>query len=473
MKVVNREIPILLAALLCIQAASQTLNGNGGKDGWRALPAILNEIRPPSFPDRTFDVTAYGAAGDGTTDCTEAFRKAIEACHLAGGGKVLVSGGTFLTGAIHLKSNVNLVVAKDAVIRFSTDPNQYLPAVFTRWEGVECMNYSPLIYAYRQENIAVTGEGILDGQGSAENWWSWKGQERYGWKKGMPHQKPCRDSLFALAERGVPVEQRVFGDGHYLRPSFFEPYESRNILVEGVTFKDSPMWFLHPVRSENVSILRVRVEGLGPNNDGCNPESSRNVLISGCYFDTGDDCIAIKSGRNNDGRRVGVPSENIVVQDCQMKEGHGGVVIGSEMSGGVRNVFIERCTMDSPHLDRALRIKTNSVRGGVVENVFMRDVTVGEVADAVVRINFYYEEGDAGKFQPVVRNIRVSNVTSGKSPYAVWIRTYKDSPATDVILEDCDFRNVERPNVIENVQGLQFRNVRINGSAVQVPEGGQ
>jgi polygalacturonase len=433
---------------------------------WRELPKILERIVPPSFPDHDFDITAFGAKGDGASDCTEAFRRAIDACAAAGGGRVVVPAGVYLTGAIHLKSNVNLHIAKEATVRFSTDPKSYLPLVYTRWEGVECMNYSPLIYAYRQENIAITGEGILDGQGSTEHWWPWKGQEHNGWKKGMPHQKRGRDSLFAMAERGVPVEQRRFGEGFYLRPNFFQPYECKNVLVQGVTFKNSPMWFLHPVLSENVSILNVTVQGLGPNNDGCNPESSKNVLIKGCYFDTGDDCIAIKSGRNADGRRINVPSENIVVQNCSMKEGHGGVVVGSEISGGVRNVFVEDCVMDSPNLDRALRFKTNAVRGGVLENFYVRNTRVGEVAEAVIKVDFYYEEGDAGPYTPVLRNISVKNVTSKKSKFAFWMKGYERSPITNIIIEDCEFDGVERKDVLEHVKNMTLKNVKVNGKYI-------
>jgi polygalacturonase len=270
-----------------------------------------------------------------------------------------------------------------------------------------------------------------------------------------------------MGEQGVPVHQRLFGTGFYLRPNFVQPYKCKNVLIEGVTFKNSPMWFIHPVLSNNVSILKVTVEGLGPNNDGCDPESSKDVLIRNCSFNTGDDCIAIKSGRNADGRRVGVPSENIIVQDCRMKEGHGGVVIGSEMSGGVRNVYAERCTMDSPNLERALRIKTNSVRGGVVENVFIRNVKVGQVADAVIKINFFYEEGDVGGFTPVVRRVELKNVESSRSKYALWIRAYDRSPATDVHIEDCTFNNVSESNVIESVMNLGMINVRINGKLVK------
>jgi polygalacturonase len=437
------------------------------EQGWDALPKILENIQAPPFPSRDFDITEFGAVGDSSTDCTEAFKTAIEKCAASGGGRVLVQKGVFLTGAIHLKSSVNLYVAKDATIRFSTEPSKYLPVVYTRWEGVECMNYSPLIYAYEQENIAITGEGILDGRGASETWWSWKGLKEYGWVEGEPSQNAARKRLLEMGEQGVSVHERLFGAGSYLRPNFVQPYKCKNVLIEGVTFRNSPMWFIHPVLSDNVSILNVTVEGLGPNNDGCDPESSKDVLIRNCSFNTGDDCIAIKSGRNADGRRVGVPSENIIVQDCRMKEGHGGVVIGSEMSGGVRNVYAERCTMDSPNLERALRIKTNSVRGGVVENVFMRNVKVGQVADAVVKINFFYEEGDVGRYTPVVRRVEVKNVESSKSKYALWIRAYDRSPATDVHIEDCTFNDVSESNVIERVMNFSLVNVKINGKLVK------
>ena len=212
----------------------------------------------------------------------------------------------------------------------------------------------------------------------------------------------------------------------------------------------------------------LTIEGLGPNNDGCDPESSKNVHIKNCYFNTGDDCIAIKSGRNNDGRRVNVPSENIIIQNCVMKEGHGGVVIGSEISGGVKNVFAEDCIMDSPNLERAIRLKTNSIRGGVIENLFVRNIKVGEVSEAVLKIDYYYEEGDKGPFTPEVRNIQLENVESQKSPYAIWIKAYDRSPVKNLSLENCIFNNVANKNIILNVVDFKSLRVLLNGELLEV-----
>jgi polygalacturonase len=428
--------------------------------GWADVDAILARIVAPVFPDRAFDITKYGAVGDGVRDCTGAFRDAIAACAAAGGGRVVVPAGRFLTGAIHLKSRVNLHVSEGATIAFSRDPKHYLPVVYTRWEGVELMNYSALIYAFEQRDIAITGTGTLDGQAGLEHWWPWKGT------KGAPAgttQAEARAKLIDMGARGVPVAERVFGDGSNLRPNFIQPYRCQNVLIEGVTIVNSPMWEIHPVLCTNVTVRRVSINSHGPNNDGCDPESCRDVLIDGCTFDTGDDCIALKSGRNEDGRRVNAPIENVVIRDCVMKDGHGGVVIGSEVSGGARRIFAEKCRMDSPNLDRALRIKTNSVRGGYVQGVFMRDCTVGQVAEAVVTVNLFYEEGDTGKFPPSVGDIDVRNVTSRKSQYALLLRGYTHTPVRNVRITDCTFDNVEKDDIVEGVSRLTLTNVSING----------
>lgn len=434
-----------------------------GDDAWSRVPDILSRIRAPEFAARDVPITDFGAVGDGELMATEAIRQAIEACHAAGGGRVIVPEGRFLTGPVHLLSGVNLHVAEGATLAFSQNPDDYLPLVFSRWEGVELMNYSPFIYAFEQENVGISGTGTLDGQATETVWWPWKGQTEHGWVEGTPHQAEARARLFQMAEDGVPVEDRQFGPGGYLRPQFVQPYRCRNVLIEGVTIRNSPMWELHPVLCENVIVRDVRIESHGPNNDGCDPESCRDVLIEGCYFDTGDDCIALKSGRNADGRRLDTPIENVVIRDCHMKDGHGGVTIGSEISGGARYIFAEDCLMDSPNLDRGLRLKTNARRGGVIEHVYMRNCTVGEVSRAVLSIDYNYEEGADGEHMPIVRDIEMRNVTSARSRYPLYLRGFADDPIGRIRLVDCHFNGAAEESVIEHVAALEVEGVTVNG----------
>src|SRR5581483_6959641 len=456
-RVLHQSLRALFGAVIMLGAVAVAGGQAGPADkGWAQLPAILGRITAPTFPQRDFRITDYGAAADGKTDNTEAIRKAIAACHAAGGGRVLVTPGVFLTGAIHLRSHVNLHVSEGATLKFIPDPEKYLPVVFTRFEGTECMNYSPLIYAFEQENIAVTGRGVLDGSASVENWWAWT-------KRGGEAEKGASSikRLLDFNERGVPVAERVFGAGYGLRPSFIEPYRSRNVLIEGVTINNSPMWEIHPVVCQNVTVRGITVVSHGPNNDGCDPESSRDVLIEDCVFDTGDDCIAIKSGRDNDGRRVATPAENIVVRNCTMKDGHGGVVMGSEVSGGVRNVFVENCRMDSPNLERALRFKSNARRGGVVEDVFVRNVEIGRVAEAILTIDFLYETGAAGPHRPVVRNVVIEHVQSAASPRVMWIAGFPGAVIDQIRFADCTFRGVDMAEQVQHAGEISFRNVTI------------
>nr|WP_114749177.1 glycoside hydrolase family 28 protein [Pleomorphovibrio marinus] len=455
---------ILQLTLVLFGCNSGTKQQDTATDPWETVPAIIAQIQKPSFPDLEMNIRDFGAVDDGETPSGSAINKAIESCHEAGGGKVIVPKGNFATGPIYLKSNVNLHLEKGARLLFSTNPKDYLPLVFTRWEGVELMNYSPLVYAFEESNIALTGEGILDGQADKENWWPWKGKTQYGYMKGDPQQEDAdkRHALFQMAEDNVPVEERLFGEGFYLRPQFVQPYRCKNVLIEGVTIINSPMWILNPVLCENVTIDGVTVESQGPNSDGCDPESSRNVWIKNCYFNTGDDCIAIKSGRNADGRRIGIPSENIVIQDCKMADGHGGVVIGSEISGGAKNIFAERCEMNSPNLDRVLRIKTSSMRGGTVENIFMKDVTVGQVADQVIRVNMHYE--DEGPHIPTVKNIWVENlsvINGGKT--GILLEGYESSPVSGLRLKNVSIESVETTHRFDHVSDLTFDGVTING----------
>jgi polygalacturonase len=439
-------------------------NARGAEDpAWQEAPRILARISAPVFPKRDFNIVKYGAVAGGKADASDAITRAVAECSQAGGGRVIVPDGVFLTGPVHLKSNVNLFLSDRATLLFTRDTARYLPPVYTRWEGVELMNYSACVYADGVENIALTGGGTLDGNATCEHWWPWKGRTNCGWKQGMPWQDVARNRLFDMGARDVPVKDRVFGEGGYLRPNLVQFCHSKNILIDGVSMKNAPMFEVNPVLCTNVTVRGIKVVSHGPNNDGCNPDSSRDVLIENCSFDTGDDCIAIKAGRNRDGRRVAAPSENIVVRNCRMKDGHGALTIGSEMSGGVRNVFFENCRLDSPNLDQALRFKTNAMRGGIIERIFFRNITIGQVADAVLQINFLYEEGENGPERPIVRDIYIKNVTCKKAKYALQLRGFQASPIQAVHIEDCNFEGIEQPNIVEHVRSLRAARVRING----------
>jgi polygalacturonase len=453
------KIPLSLAAVIWVPLAFVSVCAAESSDvvTWKTADEIVARIRPPIFPARDFPITDFGATAAPASDSSTAIRKAIEACHAAGGGRVVVPAGDFLTGPIQLRSNVNLHLAEGATLRFKTDPAAYLPLVRTRWEGTECMNYSPFIYAFEQENIAVTGSGTLDGQASDENWWAWS---RRSGGKPQPAVADAR-ALDAMGKQAVPVEQRVFGPGHFLRPSFFQPLHCRNVLIEGVHIRRSPMWEITPAYCTNVTVRGLDIVSHGPNNDGCDPDSCRDVLIENCSFDTGDDCIAIKSGRNDDGRRVGVPAENIVIRHCQMKDGHGGVVLGSEIAGDCRNVFVDDCTMDSPSLDRAFRFKSNAQRGGLIENFFVRNVAIGRVGEAVITIDFLYEEGPDGPQRPVLRHLSFENVVSKSAPRVFYVVGFDAATIDDIRLSHCTFSGLSATELIDHAGRIELDHVTL------------
>jgi polygalacturonase len=294
----------------------------------------------------------------------------------------------------------------------------------------------------------------------------------YGWKKGIPSQNDPtnREVLVDMAEKGIPVEQRIFGEGRYLRPNFIEFFECNTVLVKDITVINSPFWILHPIKTNNMIIDGVTVNSHGPNNDGCDPEYSQNIVIKNCTFNTGDDCIAIKAGRDADGRRVAIPSKNIIVKNCKMIDGHGGVVIGSEISAGVNNVFVENCVMDSPNLDRAIRIKTNSRRGGIIENIFVRNLEVGTVKECVLKLNMFYNVygSQTGNFIPVIRNINLENVNvKNGGKYSIWAEGYKESPVENITLKNVKIQKVDSIYLLKNVKNINFINTYINEKKVE------
>ncbi|WP_125723073.1 glycoside hydrolase family 28 protein [Flavobacterium ustbae] len=456
-----------LFATSCARHASSVSSENP----WKKMDLVVKSIPQTNFSDKTYNINDFGAVGDGKTLNTAAFQKTIKECAANGGGKVLVPNGKYLTGAIHLESNVNLHLEDNAEILFSINPKDY-PIVHTSWEGTEVMNFSPLIYAKNKTNIAITGKGILNGQADITNWWIWSGAKSYGWKKGMPSQNDPtnREVLVDMAEKGIPVSERLFGEGRYLRPNFIEFFECNIALIKEVTIINAPFWILHPIKTNNMIIEGVTVNSHGPNNDGCDPEYSQNILIKNCTFNTGDDCIAIKAGRDGDGRRVAMPSKNIIVQNCKMIDGHGGVVIGSEISAGVNNVFVENCVMDSPNLDRAIRIKTNSKRGGIIEDIYVRNLEVGTVKECVLKLNMFYNVygSQTGNFIPTIRNVSLENVTvKNGGKYSVWAEGYKESPVENITLKNVKIQKVDSVYLLKNVKNINFINTYINEKKVE------
>lgn len=429
---------------------------------------IRRRIIAPTFPARRIVITELGAQAGTEHNVGPQIQQAIEQLATVGGGKVVIPPGEFYTGPVHLKSNINLHLTEGAVLHFIANPELYKPYVYTRWEGMELMGFSPLIYAFEATNVAITGKGTLEGGGSPTQWWPWKGR----WKDAawgddpVENQSFTRDALRQMGEDNIPVSERVF-DNNYLRPPFIQPYRCKNVLIEGVTVKNSPFWLVNPVLCENVTVRGIYCNSYGPNSDGCDPECCTDVLIEDCVFDTGDDCIAIKSGRNADGRRVGKACENILINNCQMKAGHGGIVIGSEISGGVKNLYAQHCEMSSPDLDRGIRIKTNSIRGGHLQNLNYRYLRIGRVKDAVV-VNFYYEEGDVGEYLPKLEAISIENVHVVQAQRAFMMRGYPHTPITGITLKNLTFESVEKPSVIENVADVHQSNIRVNGASYEI-----
>lgn len=437
-----------------------------------AYDAIAARIQAPAFRAKDYNATRYGLSTKATAAKNQrALNKAIAACNKAGGGRVVVPAGKYDIAAVTLLSNVNLHLAKGAELVFAFDRNLY-PNVETRWEGLNIINYQPCIYAIDAENVGLTGEGIVNGNGSPERWWYMKGNKHHGYHDGVDEwqgtsSKGTRAELLKMADNNVPTAQRVFGKGKGLRPQLVNFVRCQNVIIEGVTLRDSPFWVIHPLFVKNLTVRGVTIYNEGPNGDGCDPESCEDVLIENCTFHTGDDCIAIKSGRNADGLRANVPTQNVIIRGCKMADGHGGVVIGSEISGGVKNVFAENCEMDSPNLDRVLRIKTNTCRGGVNENIFIRNIRVGQCNEAVMRINLVYEPNEIAErgHIPTVRNLWVSDVTCQKSKYGILLNGLDDQcQIYNINVRNCKFGNIQvKPiEITGKTRDVNLTNVSMN-----------
>ncbi len=406
-----------------------------------------------------FEVRDFGAIADGKTKCTEAIRKAISAAGERGGGTVHFPAGAFLTGPIHLVSNITLDLDAGAVVKFSTNFDDYLPMVPSRWEGIEVTNFSPLIYAQNATNIAIRGRGTLDGNGKA--WWNFLGKVKKA-DKSAPQTKGQEEfrrlnpnAISSTVNKGAALD--------FLRPPFIQPCHCTNVLIEGVTIVNSPFWTVSPLYCDNVTIHAVTIHNPenGPNTDGINPDSCRNVHISNSHISVGDDCITIKSGRDVDGRRVGRPCENITIANCTMADGHGGVVIGSEMSGGVRNVTIANCIFDGT--ERGIRLKSARGRGGVVEDIRVSNVVMRDIRREALLVTTFYEKSDPELFSertPVFRNICFNGIT-GDAKQAGEFTGLVEQPLDGVSLTDVQL-DAETGFKITDARQVSFHNVTVN-----------
>lgn len=377
-------------------------------------------------------------------------QQAIDHCAADGGGTVYIPKGEWHCGSLHLKSHVHLQLDDGAVVSFSDVPEDYLPVVFTRWEGMECYNYSPLIYARDCEDIGITGCGRLVGNGQA--WWQWKKLQ----------QEAANELCYAQAN-GISVEKRVYGTREAaLRPSFIQFIECENVVLADFTIEDGPQWTIHPVYCEHVTVSGVKVVTHGPNTDGLNPDSCTDVLIEGCNFETGDDCIAINAGMNEDGWRVGKPCKDIVIRDCTMSGGHGAVVIGSAVSGGVENVMVTDCKVKNTM--QGIRIKTMRGRGGYVRNATFKNIEIENVSNQAVQINSFYEFSTVKPLTDTpseLSDISIENVYGEGADTAIEIKGLPEKPLQNISLKNIRLTAAKAMTVLD-VENISIEDVKIN-----------
>ncbi len=424
------------------------------EDPWDQAEEIVNAIVAPVFPDRSVDVRSEGATGDGKTDDLPIIQSLINTLSTEGGGTLVFEKGVYyLRGPLELKSHIHLKVKEGAVLQFSAIPEDFLPVRFTRWEGTELFNYSPFIYAYQASNIAITGKGTIDGN-AEESFGTWR-----------PNQKPAQNRLRDLGNALAPLHERVFGKGHWLRPSFLQTIGCSNILIEGVKLIDSPFWMIHFVYSEHIIVRDILVDSFRLNNDGIDPDSSRYVLVENSRFRTGDDAVAIKSGRDAEGRSIGVPSENIVIRNNYFEEVHNGVAIGSEMSGGVRNVFIENCRVGNGR--NLLYFKANLDRGGTIENVHVRNIEVDTASVALLRFQTNYHSYRGGEHPPTFKHFRIENVRCKQAlEHGIWAEGHELSPLQDIVVRNLSIEDAKIPLKIGALDDVTLESVTINGETM-------
>ena len=438
----------IIIHLSCGNKTTQQERSNLG-EAWGKMDSILVQITEPIIPEKEYYLIDFGGNGNGKIDNKAAFDSVINVCSKNGGGKIIVPPGIyFIKGPIHLKSNINLHLQEGSKLTFSSDPTDYLPIVLTSWEGTRLYNYSPFIYTFQQKNIAITGKGEIDGEAS-ETWATWKKNQN-------------DDKLLSrkMNNENVPMEERKFGEGHLLRPHLIQFYECENILVDGIKITDSPFWCLHLIYSKNIIVRNVIYDAQNVNNDGIDPESSENVLIENIEFSNHDDNIAIKAGRDLEARTLNRPSKNIIIRNCKFG-GYNAFAVGSEMSGGVNNVFVEDCTFGG-NVIYGIYLKGNLDRGGEVSDIYVRNIEF-DATESVIMIDSYYKK-EGSCCPPTFKNIFIENVTCNSTrDYAISLIGSEQQHLNNIHIKNITINNATKPTTIKNVDNLFMEDIKING----------
>lgn len=423
-----------------------------GKVDMGNIPFGMPALQFPEFAGNTCNVKDYGAIGNGKRKNSEAIKKAVDDCFQKGGGNVIFPAGKWLTGQIHFKSNINIHLEKDAEIIFTTDFDDYLPVVFSKFQGMEYYNFSPPIYAKDCENIAITGQGKIIGNG--EFWAKWA---------RTPNSEKERSRLFQMSQNNILSEERIFGQKDSgLRPSFLQFVNCKNILIEGVSIENGPMWTIHPIYSENMIVKDIKMHTFSMNTDGVAIDSSRNILIENSEFSTGDDSVSIKSGLEDEGIQMNRPSENIVIRNSKFAKGHGGVAIGSEISGGVHNVLVEKCFFDGT--SSGFRIKSTKSRGGYIEDIWVKNNTMNNIEENVVVFNMDYTSAlnNEKALRPTrLKNIQIDSLEGYSIDEGIDIFGQKSGIMEGIIFKNIKLRQGKKSD-LEYVNGIEFQNFSLS-----------
>ncbi|MBP1677878.1 MAG: glycoside hydrolase family 28 [Bacteroidetes bacterium] len=444
---------VLLFSCACVFAAYGQSVSEQDYEAMR--DKVLMQIKAPAEPALSVSIIKFGAKGDSLTDCLPAFKKAFKRCKAQGGLKIIVPAGTyFIRGPLLLVDNLQLHLEKGARLKFSENPGDYLPAVFTSWEGTFLYNYSPLIYGYGLSNVLITGQGVIDGN-AARTFSTWRDKQKAA-------QMLSRD----MNHQGAPYAERRFGEGSYLRPQLVQLFRCKNVLIQGVHVTNSPFWCIHLLQSENITVRGISFNAKNINNDGIDPEYSRNILIEDVDFDNGDDNVAIKAGRDHEGRSMATPSENIVIRNCRFKGLHA-VVAGSEMSAGVRNVFVENCT-SAGYCKRGIYLKSNPDRGGFISNIFVRNLRFTEVEDLFYVTSFYHGEGQG--FATDIHDVYVDGLSCGKvRNAAIVIQGFPEKKVNRIGFKNVMVDYAKIGVSINNAENINLTDVNIGGIVNEAP----